>query len=131
MKPKPATRFVLIGLGAILLLGLGMVVLPKVNAQTTAYPYYVERVTDIAPGGRDANPEWLTEVKGDLYFRADDQDAGLELWKYSPRTGKATLAADINKGPGDSTPEWLTVYGYDIYFTAADDQIGRQLWRHC
>ena len=130
MKPKPATRFVLIGLGAILLLGLGMVVLPKVNAQTTAYPYYVERVTDIAPGGRDANPEWLTEVKGDLYFRADDQDAGLELWKYSPRTGKATLAADINKGPGDSTPEWLTVYGYDIYFTAADDQIGRQLWRH-
>ncbi len=93
------------------------------------FPYYVEMVADINPGG-SSSPSWFVEVNGDLYFQAQTDDKGVELWRYSPLTGKATLVADIYKGKGSSKPEWLTVYGGSIYFAATDASVGRQLWRY-
>ncbi len=109
---------------------MGIQTKPIASADESALPYYVERVTDIAKGGNSSNPSWFVEVNGDLYFQADDQQHGVELWKYSPRTGEATLAADIYPGANDSKPEWLTVYGNSIYFAATNATLGRQLWRY-
>jgi len=103
---------------------------PGKSAEDPVFPYYVERVTDIARGGNSSSPSWFVEVNGNLYFQADDQQHGVELWKYSPMTGEATLAADIYRGPTGSNPEWLTVYGNSIYFAATDATLGRQIWRY-
>jgi LPXTG-site transpeptidase (sortase) family protein len=130
---KPLHNLVRFGGVAILILialfGITRTRVPSVEAQQGAFPYYVQRVADIAPGPRDSDPAWFTEVNGDLYFRADGGH-GAELWKYSPLTGEASLAANIFKGDGDSNPEWLTVRGNSIYFAATDALVGRQLWRY-
>jgi LPXTG-site transpeptidase (sortase) family protein len=109
---------------------LGWQTAQNAEAQQNSFPYYVQRVADIAPGRRDSDPAWFTEVNGDLYFQADDGDRGAELWKHSPLTGETSLVANIYQGSGSSTPEWLTVRGNSIYFAATDEVVGRQLWRY-
>ncbi|MBL6980950.1 MAG: sortase [Anaerolineales bacterium] len=113
-----------------LVLGFGNQSTTPSYAEDYALPYYVERVTDIAKGGNSSNPAWFVEVNGNLYFQADDRQHGTELWKYSPLSGEATLAADIYPGSVSSNPEWLTVYGNSIYFAATNATLGRQLWRY-
>ncbi len=119
-----------VGVGVTLIISLGIQISQGLSADDYALPYYVERVTDIARGGNSSNPTWFVEVNGDLYFQADDNQHGIELWKYSPMTGKATLAADIYRGGLSSNPEWLTVYGNSIYFAATNAALGRQIWRY-
>ena len=51
-----------------------------------------------------------------LYFSADDEKTGTELWSYDG--DKARQVADINEGPGSSMPTDLTVYDGNLYFSA-------------
>ena len=123
-------RLLILGFFFALVLSFGIQITPDVGAEDYALPYFVERVTDIARGGNSSNPSWFVEVNGELYFQADDHQHGIELWKYSPMTGEATLAADVYPGAISSNPEWLTVYGNSIYFAATDATLGRQIWRY-
>jgi ELWxxDGT repeat protein len=92
----------------------------------------------VGPAG--SNPSDLTNVKGTLYFAADDGVHGEELWK-SDGTAKGTvLVKDINPGraapvplappvPSSSYPSGLTAVNGTVYFMADDGVHGYELWK--
>jgi ELWxxDGT repeat protein len=70
---------------------------------------------------------YLAYVSGTLFFTADDDTHGYELWR-SDGTGAGTaMVADINPGSGGSKPSWLTNVSGTLFFTAND---GAQLGDH-
>jgi ELWxxDGT repeat protein len=68
-----------------------------------------QMVTEIAPGGKDADPGSLTDVNGTLYFTAGDGIHCRKLWK-SDGTDAGTVPIDKDFFP-DSVPakpaQWL------------------------
>ena len=108
-------------------------------------------VSDGTTGGttlvKDINPEVndfgeaygsfpgnLTVLNDRLYFTANDDENGRELWVSDGTTGGTTLVKDINPEVGNygdaygSTPGNLTVFNDRLYFTANDGVNGRELW---
>ncbi len=83
--------------------------------------------------GISADPAWLTNFGGTLFFTANDGIHGRELWKSDNVTG-TTLVVDIwpadayGFNPG-SYPDQLTAAGGVLYFTAHDGALGRELWK--
>ena len=43
-----------------------------------------EIFADIAPGARSSSPEYYTNVGPSVFFRANDNIHGLELWAIAP-----------------------------------------------
>ncbi|EQC35656.1 hypothetical protein SDRG_06940 [Saprolegnia diclina VS20] len=84
------------------------------------------RVTDIAIGSDSANPTYLTEYNGQLYFQASTSDLGAELYTFDGT--RATIVSDIVRGSRSSHPRCLTVYGGALFFTADSDVFGAELW---
>ncbi len=71
----------------------------------------------------------LTDVRGTLYFSANDGKHGFELWR-SDGTGRGTrMVKDINPGTGWSDLYGLTAVNRIVYFTADDGVHGAELWR--
>ena len=71
----------------------------------------------------------LTDVRGTLYFSANDGKHGFELWR-SDGTGRGTrMVKDINPGRGGSDFSGITAVNRIIYFTADDGTHGAELWR--
>jgi ELWxxDGT repeat protein len=73
-------------------------------------------------------------VDGSIWFAAEDEEHGVELWT-SNGTGDGTrMVADLNPlkrmvYPVGSYPEQLTGLGGLLFFTADDGANGRELWR--
>jgi ELWxxDGT repeat protein len=65
-------------------------------------------------------PDTLTNVNGTVYFVADDDVHGLELWKTDGTPGGTTLVTDLNAGINGSNPGNLTAVGNLLFFTATD-----------
>ncbi len=73
---------------------------------------------------------------GDMvYFFADDNNSGRELWKIDTTRASsgATLVKDINSGPGDSVnidteTEYVNMNG-NIFFSADNNNNGIELWK--
>ncbi|KDO24430.1 hypothetical protein SPRG_09820 [Saprolegnia parasitica CBS 223.65] len=84
------------------------------------------RVTDIAIGPDSANPKYLAEYNGQLYFQASTQDLGAELYTFDGTS--ATIVADIVRGSRSSHPRDLTVHGGALFFSADSDVFGVELW---
>jgi ELWxxDGT repeat protein len=88
----------------------------------------------LAPGFRSANAEWLTNVDGTLYFSADDQSNGKELWRVG-KTGIAQMIEDavpgggISDGSNDASPSQLTNVSGQLFFVASHSGFARFLWR--
>jgi ELWxxDGT repeat protein len=88
----------------------------------------------LAPGFRSANAEWLTNVDGTLYFSADDQSNGKELWRVG-KTGIAQMIEDavpgggISDGSDDASPSQLTNVSGQLFFVASNREFGMTLWR--
>lgn len=74
----------------------------------------------------DAFAEGFVEYNGELYFTANGQNSGFELWKTDGSV--ATLVKDINTS-GDSFPRRLTVLNNTLFFSANDGVHGRELWK--
>jgi ELWxxDGT repeat protein len=87
-------------------------------------------VTDIHSNcGCAYNGGHLTDVRGTLYFSANDGKHGYELWRSDGTTRGTRMVKDINPGTG-----WSNIYGFTalngIIFFSADDGIhGAELWR--
>ncbi len=86
-------------------------------------------VKDINSGWYNSNPDQLTNVNGTLFFRADNDINGIELWK-SDGTGTGTIMVrDIYPGWYNSYPDQLTNINGTLFFRAEDGINGGELWK--
>ena len=93
--------------------------------------------SDGTPGGTfevknilngSADPEFLTNVNGTVFFTADDAVHGRELWQSDGTEAGTVLVDDINPGSPDSLPINDTAFDNALFFTADDGTHGRELW---
>jgi ELWxxDGT repeat protein len=80
-------------------------------------------------GGVGIPPSHLTNVRGTLFFVAQDSTHGRELWKFDGTAGSAQLVRDIRVGTSGSNPSNLTNVAGSLFFTADDGVHGAELWR--
>ncbi|MFN9643998.1 MAG: ELWxxDGT repeat protein [Cyanobacteriota bacterium] len=85
------------------------------------------RVADIRRGAGSSEPSFLTALGNTLYFSANDDSSGGELWKTDGTN--TSRVADIGTGREWSSPENLTAVGNILYFTANDGITGQELWK--
>ena len=70
----------------------------------------------------------LININDTLYFTANDDTNGEELWKSNGTSEGTVLVKDIDPN-GSSAPENLTEVNGTLYFTAYDDTNGVELWK--
>jgi len=98
-----------------------------------------EMVKDVYPGTsydsstssyvpNSSNPRYLTAVDGRLFFAADDETYGRELWTCDAGTADTVLVYDIVSASDGSSPQSLFSYDSRLLFSADDGQAGRELW---
>ncbi|MEQ9007434.1 MAG: T9SS type A sorting domain-containing protein, partial [Ekhidna sp.] len=75
-----------------------------------------EKLTDILTSGRINDP--MVASGSNLFFRAADDDAGIELYKTDGTAPGTGLVKDLDEGAGDSFPENFIDYMGEIYFVA-------------
>ncbi len=85
------------------------------------------RVSDVGPGAASAQPRFLTNVNGIVYFNGNDGSTGGELWKTDGTT--TTLVKDIVSGSVASYPTNLTNVNGTLFFTVNDGSSGMELWK--
>src|SRR5690606_11057598 len=89
---------------------------------------------DIHSGGSSSSLNYLTELDGQFFFRADDGISSQELWRFDPTAndgaGVAELVADIQPGSGSSQPGQLAALAGKLYFSANDGVLGHELWQY-
>ncbi len=90
---------------------------------------------DIHPDGEGAPPlEQLPyfELNGWLYFGADDEVHGHELWKTDGTPEGTVMVKDINPGSADSYSSYYDAkfiqYKGKVYFGAQHEEYGEELW---
>jgi ELWxxDGT repeat protein len=93
-------------------------------------------VRDINPGPADGFQAYLsaprpTALGGEVYFAADDGQAGVELWKSDGTESGTVLVKDVRPGPNGSFPAESVAVGETLFFIAQDrgGQVGAALWR--
>ncbi len=72
-------------------------------------------VRDIRPGATGANPSFLTNVNGTLYFQASDGSSGIELWK-SDGTSAGTVRYGTSARVLQRLPEFFDERERDVVF---------------
>jgi ELWxxDGT repeat protein len=109
---------------AVLCVAAAWLLPPPARADQSPRP-----VLDLNPSPLGSFPSHLTDVRGTLYFSADDGVHGKELWKSDGTAAGTVLVADIRPGPGSPYPERLTDVGDTLYFEADDGTHGDELWK--
>jgi ELWxxDGT repeat protein len=85
--------------------------------------------TELVTGGANFfNPTDLTVLNDKLFFSAESDGFGRELWVYDDPSGQAYQVDDIYPGQAGSNPHDLEVVGNDLFFAAQDDQTGYEVW---
>lgn len=82
---------------------------------------------------RDVDLEDIDQLfafNGQLYFAAKNSrnDAGVELWRYTPAQNLVGQVADIAPGVASSSPKNFAIYNNKLYFAADDGVHGEELW---
>ncbi|PTL80395.1 ELWxxDGT repeat protein [Vitiosangium sp. GDMCC 1.1324] len=70
----------------------------------------------------------LAEMGGRLFFSAEDESSGGELWRSDGTAMGTVRVKDIRPGSEGSSPSHLTVVGRRLFFSADDGASGRELW---
>lgn len=89
-------------------------------------------VKDIFPGTSKSNssaPSGLTNVNGTLFFSANTNTAGRELWKSDGTANGTVQIKDINPGPSNSDPNNFTALNGTLYFVVYEPTYGQELWK--
>ncbi|HEM49582.1 MAG TPA: hypothetical protein ENO27_05165, partial [Caldithrix sp.] len=93
-------------------------------------------IWDILPGSGSgaANfiPTLVPEYYGNVFFKANDGETGIELWTYDfnqpPSGTNPVLMMDIYPGYSGSSPEHFFIFDSILYFQADDGAVGSELW---
>lgn len=88
----------------------------------------VSRHDDIVGGHTPYYPGSLEVYDGQLYFGADDDSSGRELWRYDGQN--AELVWDINPGSANSSPSGMTAINGRLYFSADNGSSGDELFMY-
>jgi ELWxxDGT repeat protein len=90
-------------------------------------------VYDILPGSASSFPSffspWLTDGGTVLFFVANDDVHGRELWRSDGTTEGTALVYDIWPGAESAAPGELAYTQGVLFFAADDGTHGRELWR--
>ena len=81
-----------------------------------------------APDPFSSYPDNFIEFDGKLYFTADDEEHGRELWVSDGTATGTKLLLDINPGISGSNPDDFIEFDDKLYFTADDGENGEELW---
>ena len=76
---------------------------------------------------QSSNPRELTEYAGRLYFVADHEEYGAELFSTDGTAEGTSLVADLKPGKQGSSPSHLVVSGDFLYFVTTTDF--KYVWR--
>jgi ELWxxDGT repeat protein len=106
---------------AVIVLDGNSIEIEKADAE----PYLV---ADINQNSYGSNPNNFYSVGGFLYFTANNDTSGTELWQVNQSTGVATVV-EINPGSASSNPTNLIGTGNTLYFTANNPTNGTELWK--
>ncbi|HRY36253.1 MAG TPA: peptidoglycan-binding protein [Candidatus Magasanikbacteria bacterium] len=87
-------------------------------------------LTDLNTGEENSDPYNFVVFEGYLYFVAENETYGRELWKTDGTASGTVLVKDINPGDsGSCFSDDLMVFNGVLYFTANDGTHGRELWK--
>lgn len=89
-----------------------------------------QMLVDLTPGNAGttgAAPAFLTVFNGRLYFRANNNTNGHQIWS-TDGTALGTQMLKIINSPGGCDPDHLTVFGNSLYFVANNGSQGAELW---
>ncbi|MGB3642460.1 MAG: ELWxxDGT repeat protein [Rivularia sp. (in: cyanobacteria)] len=75
-----------------------------------------------------SSPNRLTVVNDKLFFVANNNDFGSELWVSDGTLNGTNLVKDINPGSESSNPLNLTVVNDKLFFIANNNDFGSELW---
>ncbi len=141
-QPAPESPYDLAVIGDVLFYS-GYYVTSGYELRMVRPPYtatQISRVKDLnktqnpfLPGVRatlSSNPDFKTIIGSTLFFVADDNVTGMELWKVNAPYDEDSVeqVLDIRKGSGSSNPQFLTVVGSTLFFRASND-FGTELWK--
>ncbi len=87
----------------------------------------VDAITDINPGPADSDPEDLLITGSALYFSAENDDFGRELYVFTS-SDEPIRISDINPGPASSEIDDLFLVGDQLFFEAETDSLGDELY---
>jgi ELWxxDGT repeat protein len=84
-----------------------------------------------------STPRHLTNFKGTLFFTAENDDDGNEVWTSDGTAAGTKMLKNIHLGIypdyyghyGDADPDQFTVVGDTIFFAASHLLLGRELWQ--
>jgi len=76
-----------------------------------------------------ANPRHFAEYDGRLFFVADHELYGAEIWTSNGTDAGTQLLSDLNPGPAGSDVRGFVASGGLLYFVADNGATGAELWR--
>ena len=126
-KRKYLILLLLICLLAILPTG-SIIAAPSESPLAATYGPHLVKDIHTQSQSSSSNPSDFIVYNNMLFFSAEENTKGRELWVSDGTTSGTVLFKDINEGPDDSSPSGLTVFNGKLYFQADDGVNGAELW---
>lgn len=102
----------------------------RVSRRYASRPLAIETLESRTPFAADfALPMDFLDVAGQVFFTADSDSHGRELWKTDGTEAGTVMVKDIRPGIGGSNPQQLISFQGELYFSADDGSNGFEFWK--
>jgi ELWxxDGT repeat protein len=98
----------------------------RADPAAAAVPHVVK---DINPGQASSTPQMFVRFGRSVFFRANDGEHGVELWRTDGTSGGTTLVIDLFQGSSNGLPGNLRVAGGSLYFHGFTEPTGSKVFR--